>query len=42
MAGKWDIHLVLLCSVSVNLKDMYSMNVKVLVDFSYDWMNIEW
>jgi hypothetical protein len=36
MAGKRDMHLVLLCFVSVNLQDMYSMQVKVLVDFSYD------
>jgi hypothetical protein len=36
LAGKRDIHLVLLCSVSVNSQDMHSMNVKVLVDFSYD------
>jgi hypothetical protein len=41
MAGKRDIHHVLLCSVSVNSQDMHSMNLKVPVDFFYDWMNTE-
>ena len=36
MAGKRDIHHVLLCSVSVNSQDMHNMNLKVPEDFSHD------